>query len=162
MEAEAVLVVADLAHHVASDLADGLAVDDGLTAVLLHVRLGGATFAGDYDLVGRGQRLATQARVGMAVVGMAELHVIGDEGVEDGIRDLVTDLVRMTFGNRLACEEIVFERHNALPRFTLDSGQGGRAANVRLSLYLRGGKSSKSVRGGIDHRGRAAKNSNYR
>jgi hypothetical protein len=46
----------------------------------------------------------------------------------------------------------------ALPSFALDSGQGGNTANVRLSLYFRGGKSSKSVRGGPAHRDRAAKN----
>jgi hypothetical protein len=49
---------------------------------------------------------------------------------------------------------------------SLDSGQGGRAAYVRLSLYLRGGKSSKSVRGGAhprENRGqhRAAKNAKW-
>src|ERR1700704_5754981 len=93
---------------------------------------------------------------------MAELDVVGDEGVEDGVRDLVADLVRVTFGNRFAGENIILERQAALPQITLDSGQGGGAANVRLSLYCRGGKSSKSVRGGVDHRGRAAKNSRYR
>src|SRR5471030_511984 len=45
---------------------------------------------------------------------------------------------------------------------SLDSGQGGRAAYVRLSLCLRGGKSSKSVRGGAGYRRRAAKNSTWR
>src|SRR5260221_8231977 len=98
----------------------------------------------------------------MAVVGNAELDVVGDEGVEDRVRDLIADLVRMAFGNGFAGKKIVFERQNALPQFALDSGQGSRAANVRLSLYCRGGKSSKSVRGGIDHRGRAAKNSRCR
>jgi len=42
---------------------------------------------------------------------------------------------------------------------SLDSGQGGRAAYVRLSLCLRGGKSSKSVRDGAgpqDAEGEAA------
>ena len=160
--AEAVLVVADVAHDAARDLGQRLAVDDGLLAVLLHEGRRGAAFAGDHDLVGGDQRLAAQAGVGVAVVGDAELDVIGDERVENGVRDLVADLVRMAFGDRFTGKKIVLERHNALPRFTLNSGQGSRAANVRLSLCFRGGKSSKSVRGGIDHRGRAAKNSKYR
>ena len=159
VETEAVLVVADVAHDIARDLGQRLAVDDRVLAVLVHVGRRGAAFAGNDDLVGGGQRLAAQPRVGMAVVGMAKLHVIGNEGVENGVRDLVADLVRMTFGNRFAGENIVLERQAALPQITLDSGQGGGAANVRLSLFCRGGKSSKSVRGGIDHRGRAAKNS---
>jgi hypothetical protein len=40
----------------------------------------------------------------VAVVGVAELDVVGYERVEDGVRDLVADLVRMTFGNRFAGE----------------------------------------------------------
>src|SRR4029077_12611728 len=120
-----------------------------------------AAFAGNHDLVGGGQGLAAQPRIGVAVVGMAELDVVGDEGVGDGVRDLLANLVGMACGDRFAGENIILERQAALPQSTLDSGQGGGAANVRLSLYCRGGKSSKSVRGGIDHRGRAAKNSRY-
>ena len=39
VEREAVLVVADVAHHIAGDLGQRLAVDDGVLAVLLHVRV---------------------------------------------------------------------------------------------------------------------------
>ena len=46
---------------------------------------------------------------------MAELDVVGDEGVEDGVRDLVADLVRMAFGNRFAGEEIVLDGQNSPP-----------------------------------------------
>ena len=143
---EAVLVVADVAHHAAGDLGQRLAVDDGVLAVLLHVRVGRAAFAGDDDLVGGGERLAAQPGVGVAVVGDAELDVVGDEGVEDRVRDLVADLVRMTFGNRLARKQVVFERH--MPSTDVTGLRAGRgwAANVRLSLCCRGGKSSKSVR----------------
>ena len=39
------------------------------------------------------------AGVCLAVVGDAELQVIFDERVQDGVRNLVTDLVGMTLGN---------------------------------------------------------------
>ncbi len=118
VEGEAVLVVADVAHDVTGDLGDGLAVDDRVLAVLLHVRLGGAAFAGDDDLVGGDQRLAAEAGVGVAVVGVAELHVVGDEGVEDRVGNLVGDLVRMAFRNRLTGEDIILERQRSLPKCT--------------------------------------------
>ena len=95
---EAVLVVADILHHVACDLADQFAVDHRL-AVDGAEQLAPA-LARDHDLVGRAQRLAAQTGVDQAVVGDAELDVLLDEGVEDRIGDLVRNLVRMTFGNR--------------------------------------------------------------
>jgi hypothetical protein len=64
----------------------------------------------------------------MAVVGYAELDVVGNEGIEDGVRYLVADLVGMAFGNRFAGKDVVLERHNALHRCHWTSGQGGRAA----------------------------------
>src|SRR5215468_1620328 len=108
VKGKAVLVIADVAHH----------------------------FAGDDDLVGGGERLAAQPGIGVTVVGVAELDVVADESVKDGVRDLIADLVRMTFGNRLAGENIVLQRQSSppTPQITLDSGQGGNAANVRLSL----------------------------
>ena len=65
-----------------------------------------AAFAGDHDLVGGAERLAAEPGVDLAVVGDAELDVFLDEGVENGIGDLVANLVRMTLGHGLAGEEI--------------------------------------------------------
>ncbi len=96
---EAVLVVADILDHAAGDLADQFAVDDG-DAVDGAEQLA-AAFARDHDLVGRAQRLAAEPGIDEAIVGNAELDVLLDEGVEDSVGDLVRDLVRMTFGNRL-------------------------------------------------------------
>ena len=103
---EAVLVVADVLDHAARDLGDHLAIDHRLVAVLVEQRRLAAALAGDDDLVGGAERLAAEPRVHLAVVGDAELDVVREEGIENGVRDLVADLVRMTFGNRLAGEEI--------------------------------------------------------
>jgi len=43
----------------------------------------------------------------MAVIGDAELDVPLDESVENGVRDLVADLVRMAFRHRLAGEQVI-------------------------------------------------------
>ena len=56
-----------------------------------------AAFAGDDDLVGGGQRFAAEPRVHQAVVGDAELDVVFEKGVKNGVGYLVADLVRMTF-----------------------------------------------------------------
>jgi hypothetical protein len=50
--------------------------------------------AGDDDEPGGDERLAGDPPVG----------VVGENGVEDGVRDLVGDLVRMPFGDRLGGE----------------------------------------------------------
>ena len=80
---EAVLgaVVADLAHLRAHERRD------------VHVRLR-RDLAGDDDEAGRDERLARDAAV----------RVVGENGVEDGVRDLVGDLVRMALGDRLRRE----------------------------------------------------------
>ena len=101
---EAVLVVADILDHAAGDLADQLAVNDELAAMLVKERRLAAAFAGDDDLVGGGQRFAAEARIDGAVVGDAELDVVFKKGVEDRIGDLIADLVWMAFGNRLTGE----------------------------------------------------------
>ena len=104
---KAVLVVADVLDHAAGDLGDHLAIDHRLVAVLAEQRRLAAALAGNHDLIGGAQRLAAEARVDLAVVGDAELDVIFEEGIEDRIRNLVTNLVGVPFGNGLAGEEIV-------------------------------------------------------
>ncbi len=111
VEREAVLVVADVSHHLAGDPRDELAIDHRVAAVLGEQRRLAATFTGDDDLVGRAQRLAAEPGIHQAVIGDAELDVVLEKGVEDRVRNLVTDLIGMTFGNGLASEEIVDVRH---------------------------------------------------
>ena len=119
---EAVLVVADVLDHAAGDLGDQLAVDhrhavDGLEQLA-------AAFAGDHDLVGGAERLAAQASVDLAVVGDAERDVLLDEGVENGVGNLVGHLIRMTLGYGLAGEQIIGVGHLS----TLPQRAGIRAA----------------------------------
>ena len=104
---EAFLVVADVFDDVACDLHDHVAIDARPAAVFVEQRCLAAPFACDDDLVRGAQCLAAKPRVDFALVGDAKLDVIGDEGVEDRIRDLVADLVGMPFGYGFAGEEIV-------------------------------------------------------
>src|SRR5204863_7355432 len=64
-----------------------------------------AALACDHDLVGRAQRLAAETGIDLAVVGNTELDVLLEEGIEDRVGDLIRNLVRMAFGNRLAGEQ---------------------------------------------------------
>ena len=84
LEVEAVLRarVADLGDRLAHDRAD---VDVGVRRDL----------AGDDDEPGRDERLA----------GDPSVRVVGEDGVEDRVRDLVGDLVRMALGDRLGREQ---------------------------------------------------------
>ena len=56
-----------------------------------------AAFAGDDDLVRRAQRLAAEPGIYLAVVGDPELDVVLEESIEDGVGNLVANLVRMSF-----------------------------------------------------------------
>jgi hypothetical protein len=87
---EAVLLVADVADGTAGEVLD-LVADD----------IGPAHLAGNHDPIGRGQRLAGDARFRHG----------RDVGIDDGVRDAITHLVGMTLGNRLAGEEVVAARH---------------------------------------------------
>ena len=104
---EAVLVVADVAHHVARDLTNQLAVDHGVVAVFDEQRGLATALTGDDDLVGGAERLAAKPRIHQAVVGDAELDIVLDERIEDRIRNLVADLVGMTLGDGLAGKQII-------------------------------------------------------
>ena len=101
---EAILVVADVPDDVARDPGDQLAINDRLVAVLAEQGRLTAAFAGDDDLVGGGKRFAAEPCVHKAVVGDAELDVIFKKCIEDRVRDLIANFVRMTFGDRLAGE----------------------------------------------------------
>ena len=89
-------VVADAADNTAGDF---LYVDVGL----------GANLAGDDDSAGGHEGLtgATDVlNVGRHAVGgdvalLLELYFFGEDCVEDGVADLISDLIGMTFGHRL-------------------------------------------------------------
>ena len=88
-------------------LRDQLAVDDRPCRRACGTTALAAAFAGDHDLVGGAQRFAAEPRVHQAVVGDAELDVVLDEGVENGVGNLVADLVWVAFGDRFAGEKII-------------------------------------------------------
>src|SRR5258708_929085 len=107
MGGESLLVVAVLLDDTARDPRDQLPVDDRTAAELAEQGSLSAPLARDHDLVGRGERLATESGIHLAVVGDAELDVVLEKGIEDRIRNLVANLVGMSFGNRFAGEQIV-------------------------------------------------------
>ena len=83
---ETLLIVADILHRRAD-----------LRLQPLHRGLGATDLTGEDDAIGGDQRLAGDARV----------WVGGQEGVDDGVRNAIRDLVGMTFGDGFRGEEIV-------------------------------------------------------
>ena len=89
-------VVANAADDAAGDF---LYVDVGL----------GANFAGDDDRAGGHEGLAGAAdvlhvgghTVGRNIALLLQLYFFGEDCVEDGVTDLISDLIGMTFGHRL-------------------------------------------------------------
>ena len=53
-------------------------------------------FAGEDDEIGRGERFASDAGFG----------ILREQGVQNGIGDLVADFVRMAFGNGFRCKDV--------------------------------------------------------
>ena len=104
---ESILVIADVADDVAGDLRDHLAIDHRMVAVPAEQRRLSAAFSGNDDLVGGAEGLAAEPRIHQTVVGNPKLDVVLEESVEDRIRDLIADLVGMTFRYGLAGEEVV-------------------------------------------------------
>ena len=97
---------------------------DGLPDDLRDFDVGvGGDLAGDVDQAGGGQGLHGDPRI----------RVLGQQGVEDRVADLVTDLVRVPLGHRLGREQA--ERRRAWTR-----GSRGCAA-VKSLNYLTGWKS---------------------
>jgi hypothetical protein len=80
-----VLVVADVFDHAAGDLSDHFTVHDGFMAMFVKQRRLPATLTGDDDLVGGAQCLATKSGIHGAVVGYAELDIVLNERVENGV-----------------------------------------------------------------------------
>ena len=109
MVRETALIVTDVLHHTAGDFADQLAIDHRLAVD--HAEQLAAALARHHDLVGGGERLTAEPGVDETIVGNAGLHVSLDECIEDGIGNLVADLVRMPLGDRLAGEEKILMGH---------------------------------------------------
>jgi hypothetical protein len=78
-----------------------------MVAVPAEQRRLSAAFSGNDDLVGGAESLAAEPRIHQTVVGNPKLDVVLEESIEDRIRDLIADLVGMTFRYGLAGEEIV-------------------------------------------------------
>jgi hypothetical protein len=118
-----VLVVADVLDHATRDLGDQFAIHHCLAAVLVKQRRLATTFAGDDDLVRGAQRFAAKARIHRAFIGDAELDVVLDESIKNGVGDLIAHLVRVALRNGLAGEQIIGAAHGE----TLPSNQFGFA-----------------------------------
>ncbi len=88
VEAHLAARVADPLHHLARELR------------IVDPRLGG-DLAGDHDVAGLEERLA----------GHPALGILAQDGVEDGVGDLVRHLVGVTLGDRLRGEQVIVERH---------------------------------------------------
>ena len=70
---------------------------DGAAHYALEIDIGfGGDFSGDDDQAGGGESFAGDAAGG----------VFGEAGVEDGVRNLVGDLIGMAFGDGLGSEQI--------------------------------------------------------
>ena len=104
---KAILVVADVLDDAARGFRDQFAIDHGLVAVLVKKRRLTAALPGNDDLVRRAQGLAAKPGIYLALVGDAELDVVLDERVEDGVGNLVADLVGMSFRYGLAGKQVV-------------------------------------------------------
>ena len=67
--------------------------------------------AGDDDFIRRAQRFAAEPRIDFALVGNAELDVVLEKGIKYGVRDLVANLVRVSYRHGLAREQVVCTSH---------------------------------------------------
>ena len=97
---KAVLLVADVLDGHARDVADPILGD----------RPGSAGLAGDHHLVGRRHGLARHAQLPGIDAG---LRPLAEEQIDHLIRNSVADLVRMSFRNGLAGEQVGRARHGA-------------------------------------------------
>ena len=128
VEGKTILVVADVLDHLARGLGDQFAINDRLVAMLVEQRGLATTLASDDDLVGRAKRLAAKPGVDFAFVGDAELDVVFEERIKNGVGDLVANLVRMSFRHGLAGKQIICTLHCE----TLPSSSRAR---LRRSLF---------------------------
>ena len=112
------LIIADVLDDITGDIGDQFAIDhpfalacELVACKFFEQRVLTAAFAGDDDLVGGHEGLAAKARVHGAIVGDAKLGIIGQEGIEDRVGDLIGDLIRMAFRHRFTGKQIRLARH---------------------------------------------------
>ena len=136
---ESVLVVADILDHAARDLGDQLAIGNRVIGVFLEQRCLPAALAGDDDLIRGAERLAAKPGIDLAFVGNSELDIVFDERVEDGVGNLIANLVGVTLGHGLAGEKIIHMGHrNALLIWRGTSRARSLMGNVCYSVPERG------------------------
>ena len=102
-----VLIVADILDDGARGFRDQFAIDHRLVAVLAKQRRLAAAFAGNHDLVGGAEGLAAEAGVDLALIGDAELDVVLEKSIKHRVGNLIAHLVRVSFRNQLAREQVV-------------------------------------------------------
>src|SRR6185437_9508843 len=110
---KAALIVADVLDNPAGDLGDQLAIDNRRSVDPPEQLT--ATLAGDHDLVGRAEGFTAEPRIDQAVLSNAELDVPLDKGVEDCVRYLVANLVRVSLRHGFAGKKVVCASHETLP-----------------------------------------------
>ncbi|MNX73717.1 hypothetical protein D3C86_1051270 [compost metagenome] len=116
---EAVLLIADVADDAADRVLDLLLDAGSPVALRVHDALA-ADFAGQHHQIGRRQGLARHARLG----------VLGQEQIDDGVGDLVRDLVGVAFRDALGREE---EGRTGQGRL-LQDGEADR--HIKICLYV--------------------------
>jgi hypothetical protein len=104
---KAILVVTNVFDDAARNFGDHFPVHDGLGAVFVKQRGLATALTGNDNLIGGAQRLAAEAGIYGALVGYAELEIVLDERVENGVRYLVTNLVGMPLRDGFAGEQII-------------------------------------------------------
>src|SRR5439155_25658538 len=110
VDAEGGVVVADVEDRLPHDVGDG---DVGL----------GGDLPRHHDQAGREQRLARHPA----------LRVLGQDGVEDGVGDLVRHLVGVALGDRLRCERPLRAHDPSLVRWATTASRT-TLATARLSI----------------------------
>src|SRR5262249_36624822 len=109
---ETVLLVADILDGAAGCSLELRRVDDVVAVlVLLHQAWRQAYFTSDHDAVRGGQGFAGNAHAPGIDAGLGRFAV---DQIHDLVRDTVTHLVRVTFGNRLTGEEVI-SAHSGIP-----------------------------------------------
>src|SRR6202034_1842223 len=91
----------------------------------------GRDLAGDDADAGRDQRLARDAPI----------RIVGKHGIENRVRNLVRDFIRVAFGHRFRREN-VFQRENSLLHSSITRSSPGLSSTSRALARLTGTKGS--------------------
>jgi hypothetical protein len=82
---KAILVIANIFDHAARNFGNHFPVHDGFGAVFVKQWGLATALAGDDDLISGAQRLTAEAGIYGALVGYAELEIVLDKRVENGV-----------------------------------------------------------------------------